>query len=60
MNVNKLLVFLVLWVASAPLVKAEATFHGNNARTGVYDAAGPKTLKGVKWTFKTGGPIFAS
>jgi outer membrane protein assembly factor BamB len=39
---------------------AQSTFHGNNARTGVYAAAGPKTLGGVKWTFKTNGPIVAS
>ncbi len=39
---------------------AQNTFHGNNARTGVYDSAGPKQLGGIKWTFKTGGPIVAS
>ena len=36
------------------------TFHGNNARTGVYDSAGPQQLKGVEWSFKTEGPIVAS
>lgn len=39
---------------------AQATFHGDNARTGVYRGAGPRTLAGVKWTFKTSGPIVAS
>jgi eukaryotic-like serine/threonine-protein kinase len=38
----------------------QSTFHGNVARTGVYESAGPAQLKGVKWTFKTGGAIVAS
>ena len=39
---------------------AQNTFHGNNARTGVYDSPGPKRLGGVKWVFKAGGPIVTS
>jgi outer membrane protein assembly factor BamB len=39
---------------------AQTTFHGNIARTGAYDSPGPRQLGGVKWTFKTGGPIVAS
>ena len=39
---------------------AQNTFHGNNARTGVYESAGPKQLGGIKWIFKAGGPIVAS
>ena len=39
---------------------AQNTFHGNNARTGVYDSAGPKQFGGIKWTFKSGSPIVAS
>jgi outer membrane protein assembly factor BamB len=39
---------------------AQNTFHGNNARTGVYDSPGPRQLGSVKWTFETGGPIVAS
>src|SRR5258708_8330806 len=38
----------------------QATFHGNAARTGVYESAGPTQLKGVKWAFKTGGAIVSS
>lgn len=38
----------------------QATFHGNVARTGVYESAGPVQLKGVKWSFKTGGAIVSS
>ena len=38
----------------------QATFHGNAARTGVYESAGPAQLKGVKWAFKTGGAIVSS
>ncbi|HSQ60658.1 MAG TPA: PQQ-binding-like beta-propeller repeat protein [Acidobacteriota bacterium] len=39
---------------------AQSTFHGDNARTGVYAAPGPATFGGVAWTFKAGGPIVAS
>lgn len=50
--------FSLFLVAASAL--AQSTFHGNNARTGVYDGAGPKQLGGVQWTFKTGGPIVTS
>jgi outer membrane protein assembly factor BamB len=50
--------FMLLWIV--PTAFAQNTFHGNNARTGVYDSPGPKQLSGVKWTFKAGGPIVAS
>ena len=39
---------------------AQATFHRNNARAGVYASPGPTKLKGVKWTLKTDGPIVSS
>jgi eukaryotic-like serine/threonine-protein kinase len=52
-----LILFLLVSLQSA---FSQNTFHGNNARTGVYDSAGPKQLNGVKWTFKTGGAIVAS
>jgi hypothetical protein len=39
---------------------AQATFHGDAARTGVYPTAGPLQLNGTKWTFKTDGPIIGS
>jgi outer membrane protein assembly factor BamB len=55
--IRVLVLFLLASMQSAP---AQATFHGNIARTGVYDSPGPTTLNGVKWTFKTGGPIVAS
>jgi hypothetical protein len=38
----------------------QTTFHGNNARSGVYASPGPTKLNGLKWTFKTGGPIVSS
>lgn len=44
----------------APGAVAQATFHGNIARTGVYDSPGPKQFNGVKWAFKTGGPVISS
>jgi len=50
----------LLLTACAPAAFSQSTFHGNNARTGVYDSAGPTKLGGVKWTFKTNGPIVGS
>jgi eukaryotic-like serine/threonine-protein kinase len=48
---------LLAWAAGA---LGQTTFHGNVARTGVYESAGPAQLKGVKWNFKTGAAIVAS
>lgn len=53
-----LVVALALAAASASV--AQGTFHGNAARTGVYTSAGPAQLHGVKWSFDTGGPVYAS
>jgi outer membrane protein assembly factor BamB len=39
---------------------AQAMFHGDASRSGVYPGAGPKTFGGVKWVFKTGGPVIGS
>src|SRR5437868_7241101 len=52
------LAMLVL-LAAAPAAPQQM-FHGNSAHTGVYAAAGPKQLGGVKWAFKAGGPIVTS
>jgi PQQ-like domain len=49
-----------LLVLISEFAAAQATFHGNVSRTGVYESAGPKTFGGIKWTFKTSGPIVAS
>jgi len=46
--------------AGAQAQATQATFHANVARTGAYDSPGPAHLAGVKWTFKTGGPIVGS
>src|SRR5271154_3255914 len=51
---------LPLLLAAVPAAPAQSTFHGNIARTGVYDSPGPTQFTGVKWRFKTGGPIVAS
>jgi outer membrane protein assembly factor BamB len=53
----RVFIFLLMMVQVA---MAQTTFHGNNARTGVYEGAGPTQLRGVKWTFKTDGPIIGS
>ncbi|HET7202352.1 MAG TPA: PQQ-binding-like beta-propeller repeat protein [Steroidobacteraceae bacterium] len=44
-------------VAMPATVPAQATFHGNVARTGVFDGAGPVTAPRPKWLFKAAGPI---
>jgi len=51
---------VLLLVACSSSAQGQSTFHGNVARTGVYDSPGPATLGGVKWAFKTGGPIVGS
>lgn len=53
-------VFSLMLLMCAVSAFGQATFHGNVARTGVYESAGPTQLKGVKWTFKTSGAIVAS
>lgn len=53
-------VIAVLSLLAAQICSAQATFHGNNARTGVYDTAGPTKAPSVKWAFKTGGAVVAS
>jgi len=50
---------LVLTVISSATL-AQATFHGNVARTGVYAAMGPTQAPSVQWTFKAAGPIVTS
>lgn len=54
-----LIAVLAIAGVAAPAL-AQSTFHGDAARTGVYQGAGPARLTGVKWSFKTGGPIVAS
>jgi len=56
---KRLAVLVLMTLASGPAL-AQATFHGNLARTGVYDTDGPARFGGVKWTFKAGGPIVNS
>ena len=51
---------VLLLLLGAQGAMGQATFHGNVARTGVYDSPGPTKLNGVKWAFKTSGPIVAS
>jgi outer membrane protein assembly factor BamB len=50
---------LLLLLVSGTAI-AQATFHGNIARTGVYETSGPAKLNGTKWKFKTDGPIIGS
>lgn len=52
--------FIGLLLLMSGGVCAQETFHGNVARTGIYPSAGPAKLQGVKWAFKTGGPVVSS
>ena len=45
---------------SGRAASAQATFHGDNARTGVYRTAAPATTPKVVWKFKAAAPIFSS
>jgi len=51
---------LCLTIAAAGHAFPQNTFHGNPARTGVYEKPGPAVFTGVKWAFKAGGPIVTS
>ena len=55
-----LLLLLGAAAAFAPAASAQNMFRGNPAHTGVYDSAGPRPLKGVKWAFPTGGAVVGS
>jgi outer membrane protein assembly factor BamB len=56
---RRIAVLALLAIGAVPSA-AQTTFHGNVARTGVYDSPGPTRLGGVKWMFKAGGPIVTS
>jgi len=56
----KTIVRLLSFLAFTGILFAQSTFHGNVARTGVYETPGPTVLKGLKWTFTAAGPIVAS
>jgi outer membrane protein assembly factor BamB len=50
--------FCLLLVAALPAAAhAQSTFHGNVARTGVFEGGGPATTPTTQWTFKAAGPI---
>lgn len=51
---------LILSLVFARSALAQSTFHGTNARTGVFESSGPKKFTSVKWMFKTNGPVVSS
>ena len=59
-NRMKIIACLCLSIITAGPVSAQSTFHGNVARTGVYEKPGPTRFGGLKWTFKAGGAIVSS
>jgi outer membrane protein assembly factor BamB len=54
------LVAIAALVVLASQAQAQATFHADAARTGVYSSAGPTQSPAVRWTFKAAGPIVTS
>lgn len=50
---------LILTLAWVPAF-GQSMFHGNAAHTGVYPGPGPTGSPGVRWMFRTAGPIVAS
>lgn len=50
--------FALLSIVAA--VSGQSMFRGDPAHSGVSAEAGPAVLKGVKWTFKTGGAVVSS
>lgn len=56
----KSLVLVALASFTSSLCAAQSMFRGNAAHTGVYDASGPRELKGIKWKFATGGKVLSS
>ena len=57
---KSVLLLALLASGAAVAAPAQTMFRGNPAHTGVYDAAAPRQLKGVKWSFATGGPVVSS
>jgi outer membrane protein assembly factor BamB len=47
-------------VALTARVSAQATFHGDNLRTGVFHSAAPTAAPKVAWKFQARAPIFSS
>ena len=54
------LVLVGLASTASLLCVAQSMFRGNAAHTGVYDAKGPRELRGIKWKFATGGKVLSS
>jgi outer membrane protein assembly factor BamB len=58
---TSLFCLLPLCVVVMPTVApAQSTFHGDVARTGVFEGAGPEAAPRPKWTFRAAGPIVAT
>jgi len=57
---HALIAALALGALLARTLAAQPTFHGDNTRSGVYDAAAPVAGPKVAWKFRTGAPIVSS
>ena len=57
---KRLLVVFLLGAGLPALAQETASFRGDAAHTGVYDAAGAEAFHRIKWQFHTGGGVLSS
>jgi eukaryotic-like serine/threonine-protein kinase len=57
---RRLALSLLMMLCPAALAQNAATFRGDAAHTGVYDAPGIAAFHKIKWQFHTGGQILSS
>src|SRR3954470_1857551 len=57
---KRVVLCILALLVGAGAARAQATFHGDAARTGASDASGPRRLAGVKWKFATDAAVMAS
>ncbi|HNX04671.1 MAG TPA: PQQ-binding-like beta-propeller repeat protein [Opitutales bacterium] len=56
-----LLFTLATAILGAPALSfSQTTFHGDNARSGVFPGAAPKSIEAPAWSFTTGGAVLSS
>lgn len=49
---------VLTFLLTLPMAQAQSlTFRGDAQHTGTYQTSGPESLTGVKWKFKTSGPV---
>ncbi len=57
---GKSLAVAIFVSAGSSICVGQSMFRGNAAHSGIYNARGPRELKGIKWKFATGGKVLSS